>query len=124
MIIATVTAIMILMGGVGFSFGIFHEAARETIDDPVRVAQLEEITDRADDVYKAIFKDIEKHGQIIAEMSKRYDLTRQEMRDQLQLIDIKNDMHQETFIALRYQAKARVSREEWEAMYKEVEKRK
>lgn len=121
MIIAIITTITILIyGGSGFSFVGFKDAVEEVIKDKSRVKQIIIITEKADKELKALNENIDTSSKELAKMNRNYDLARQEVENFFELDDIRHKAFQETFIALRFQAKKLMSQEEWEAMYAKI----
>jgi hypothetical protein len=117
MIIGTITLIMLLLGGGGFSFDVFHDAAKDVIADKQIVKQIKVVTKSANKEMKAWGKDVKEISKQIAEMNRNYDLTEAEMAAYLKWTDTRRDAFQEKLIKLRFEAKNLVSRAQWEAMY-------
>ncbi len=112
---------MMLLGGGGFSFDVFHDAAKDVIADKQIVSQIKAVTKSADKEMKAWGKDVKKISKEFAEMNRNYDLTEAEMNAYLKGVDTRRDAFQDKLIKLRFQARNLVSREQWEAMYAKTE---
>ena len=122
MIIGIVTIISLMLGGGGFSFDVFKDAAEEVIANKQIVRQIEAITENADDELKAWNEDAKQISKHLAKMNQEYDLTPAELQTYLAYADSRREAFQEKLIQLRFQARGLMSQKEWEAMYAKVEK--
>jgi DNA integrity scanning protein DisA with diadenylate cyclase activity len=118
MIIATITVIMMLMnGGIGFSFDIFNVGVEEVVKDKDRAKQVISITKEADKEVKALSKDLNKMSKELIELNSDYDLTRDDMDKFYEKNDKRRIAFQEKIIKLRFKAKDLMSENEWNAAY-------
>jgi hypothetical protein len=116
MIIAAITALLVLFGGGIFTFDSVRDAAEEVIKDRDRAKQVAAITEQADDEIKSFSENLEKLSEQLVEMNRNYDLTRAEI-DAVSLQAKKNrTAFFEKYIELRFQMKDLMTAEEWQAM--------
>ncbi len=121
MIIATVTVLMFLFGGAGFSFDVYKDAAAEVIKDKDRVKQIKAITKEADKKMKSLNKYFNKTSKELVEIVTRSDSTREEVNIYFDKVEKRREEFQEELIKLRFRAVNLTSRQEWEAMYAKIE---
>ena len=123
MIIATITAIVFLFGGGMFSFEVFKDSADKVLNDKDRVKQLKVITKEADKELKSLDRYINDQSKKLVTLNTNYDMTREELDVFLAQGDQYREQFQERLIELRFQAKNLLTREEWEAMYEQIDKK-
>lgn len=123
MIIATITAILVIFGGGMFSFDVFKDSADKVLKDKDRVKQIKVITKEADKELKLLSKSIINESKKLVTLNSNYDMTREELDTFIAQQDQYREQFQERLIELRFQAKALLNREEWEAMYAQVDKK-
>ena len=122
MIVATMTLIVLVLGGgSGFSFDMYRKAAEEVIQDKQIVKKIKSVTKAADKEMKNWQKEANKIAKQIVEMNQNYDLARTDIEPFLNQVDSRRNKFQEKLIQLRFQAKDLMSHEEWEAMYAQLE---
>ena len=122
MIIGIVTLISVMVGGGGFSFDVFTDAAKDVIADKQIVRQIEAVTENADDELKSWNEDAKEISKHLAKMNQEYDITPAELHSYLAYADSRREAFQEKLIQLRFQARDLMSHKDWEAMYAKVEK--
>ena len=120
MIIATLTALMLLFGGAGSSFDVYRDAAAEVIKDKDRVKQIKVITKQADKKRKSLEKYFNKTSKELVGIITRPDLNVEEVNTYFDEVEKRREEFQEEMIKLRFQAKNLTSRQEWEAMYAKI----
>ena len=125
MIIATVTAIMILFhGGAGmFSFSIFEKGVKQEIADQTRAKQIRKIIDEADDEIKAFTKGLNKDAKELLDLTTNFDTSREALSRFALRADQDRDEFQERLIKLRMQIKSLTTEDEWTAIYAETRAR-
>ena len=123
MIIATITAIMLFFGGGMFSFDVFKDSADKVLKDKERIKQIKVITKEADKELKLLSKSINNESKKLVTLNANYDLTREELDNFIAQQDQYREQFQKRLIEWRFQAKALLNREEWEAMYAQVDKK-
>ena len=124
MIVATITAIMILFNGVaGFSFAIFNEGVKNQIHDKDRAKQIMTLTKAADKKVKALTKDLNKASEQFVKLNSDYDITREELDNFLNEFDKRRMEFQDQIIELRLKARDLMTPEEWEAVYAEAKQK-
>jgi hypothetical protein len=116
MIIAAITALVVLLGGGIFTFDSVRDAAEEVIKDKDRAKQVAAITEQADAEIKSFTENLEKLSEQFVEMNRNYDLTRAEI-DAVSLQAKKNrTAFLKKYVELRFQMKELVTADEWQAM--------
>jgi hypothetical protein len=121
MVVATLTAITILIfavgGGDGFSFGVFEGGVKDFVSDRHRAKQIIAITDQADKEVEALTKDFKKASKELTKLNSNYDATRGEFKEFLDQLDERRAKFQERIIELRLKARDLMTQEEWQAVY-------
>ncbi len=117
MLIAAITVFTLLFGGGIFSFDYVGDAAKEVIQDKDKAKQVVAITKQADKEFKSFTKNVNKLSEQLVLMNKDYNLTRAEVDAFYIQTDKRRRAFLEKFVELRFQAKNRVTAEEWQAMY-------
>ena len=107
----------------GLSFDVFKDSADKVLKDKDRVKQIKVITKEADKELKLLSKSIINESKKLVTLNSNYDMTREELDTFLAQQDQYREQFQERLIELRFQAKALLNREEWEAMYAQVDKK-
>ena len=106
MSLAIVTLIVLMLGGgVGFSFDMYRKAAGDVIQDKQIVKQIKSVTKAADKEMKNWQKDANKIAKQIVEMNQNYDLARTDVEPFLNQVDSRRNEFQEKLIQLRFQAR-------------------
>jgi hypothetical protein len=122
MVIATITAITVLIfavggGGGGFSFGVFKPGVKDCVSDKHRAKQIIAITKKADKEVKALTKDLNKVSKKLIKLNSNYDATRGDLKEFLDQLDGRRMKFQERIIDLRFKARNLMTPEEWQAVY-------
>ena len=119
MIIATIAAITILMGGGAgiFSFDIFKSGAENYVNDPARLKQIEMVIENADDEVKAFNKKLKKSSKKARKLNANFEASRADLEDFLAYADIDRMVFQERLIIQRMKLKKLVSEDEWRRIY-------
>jgi hypothetical protein len=125
MVIATITAITVLIfavggGGGGFSFGVFKPGVKDCVSDKHRAKQIIAITKQADKEVEALTKDFNKVSKELTKLNSNYGATRGELKKFLDQLDGRRAKFQERIIELRMQARDLMTPEEWQAVYAKV----
>jgi hypothetical protein len=122
MVIATITAITVLIfavggGGGGFSFGVFKPGVKDHVSDKHRAKQIIAITKQADKEVEALTKDFNKVSKELTRLNSNYDATGEELKKFLDQLDGRRAKFQERIIDLRFKARNLMTSEEWQAVY-------
>ena len=119
MIIATVTAIMILFNGHAgsFSFDIFSAGVEKKITDKARVKQIEKVLEEADDMVEAHNKSLKKASKKLLKMTTAYTTTRHDLNDFVTRIDRDEAAFEDRLIQQRMKFTSLVTEDEWNAIY-------
>jgi septal ring factor EnvC (AmiA/AmiB activator) len=122
MVIATITAITVLIfavggGGGGFSFGVFKPGVKDHVSDKHRAKQIIAVTKQADKEVEALTKDLNKVSKELTKLNSSYDATRGELKQSLDQLDERRAKFQERIIDLRFKARDLMTQEEWQAVY-------
>ena len=123
MIIATITAIIFIFSGGMFSFDVFKDSADKVLKDKDRTKQIKVITKEADKALKSLVNNINDHSKKLVSLNANYNMSREDLDAFLSQGDQYREQFQERLIELRFQAKNLLTREEWEAMYAQIEKK-
>ena len=122
MVIATITAITVLIfafggGGGGFSFGVFKPGVKDHVSERHRAKQIIAVTKQADKEVEALTKDFKKASKGLTKLNLNYDATRGELKEFLDQLDERRAKFQERIIELRLKARDLMTQEEWQAVY-------
>ena len=122
MIIATVTAIMILFNGHAgtFSFDIFASGVQESITDKKRVKQIEQILKEADDLVKAENKKLKKTSKKLLKLTAAYTTTRKELSEFQARVEQQETAFERRMIQQRMKFTDLVTEDEWNAIYAHI----
>ena len=122
MVIATITAITVLIFAVGggeggFSFGVFKPGVKDHVSERHRAKQIIAVTKQADKEVEALTKDFKKASKGLTKLNLNYDATRGELKEFLDQLDERRAKFQERIIELRLKARDLMTQEEWQAVY-------
>jgi regulator of sigma D len=123
MLIATITAIMILMGGGGplFNLDIFKDVLKEQIDDKERRKELLAEAEDANEALKTYRKDLKDTGEKLVTVNKNYYASRNELDAVAALADQRRLDTIRQILDARYNLIEKMTKEEWDAMYAGVD---
>jgi len=123
MLIATFTAIMILMGGGGvlFNFDIFKDVVKDQIEDKDLRKELVADMDNANTALKTYNKDMKDLGKKVAKTNAHYYSTEGEFSALTALADTKRLDTIRQMLDARYALIEKMTPEQWDAMYAGVD---
>ncbi len=118
MIIATVTAIILLMGGGGFSFeDALKPLAEQAILDKDLRKQVLAVAKEMDKERKDLAKHLKETSKELNEKNKNYDTTPEDFSMRYAKSDQAREKAQNNVIELRFKMKELLTAEQWEALF-------
>ena len=116
MIIAAVSALVLLFGGGDFSFDHIAKAAEEVIQDKDTAGQVIAITEQANESLVAFNEKLQEHGKQYAELNADYLATREELQAMANEISKGRRQFLEQLVAFRFQLQDLVTADEFQEM--------
>jgi hypothetical protein len=127
MLIATITALVIMFGG-GASFSFekaFKPFVKDTIEDKARREQILDVTKQADDEVKQFKKEVDEvWSKDLKRILSDYDATEEDFRRFVTRADQSRLIAQQRILDLRFEVIKLMTEDEWNAMYKAVEEKR
>ena len=123
MLIATFTAIMILMGGGSplFNFDMFKDVVKDQIEDKELRKELVAEVDKANKALKTYHKDMEDLGKKFVKTNAHYHSSRNDIDGLTGLADAKRLDTIRQLLDARYALIDKMTKEQWDAMYAGVD---
>ena len=126
MVIATVTALSILLfGGSSFSFEKYYkEFVKNVIEDKPRREQIIDLAKRADEKQKQYNKEVRKvWAEDVKSVFKNFDSTEEDYRSVIASANQSRTAMQQGVLDIRFDVVKLMTEEEWKAMYDQIRKK-
>lgn len=119
MLIAIFTAIFVLFGSLGLSGK--SDALKEAVKDKERRKELLSISDQLSDEISLLQQEAGKHFRVLESVHKIYNSTAADFDAATQQLAADQEKRTEAILDAREAAKARMTEEEWNAVFKAQE---
>ena len=126
MLIATITALSILLfGGGSFSFEKYYkEFVNDVIEDKPRREQIVDLAEKADEKQKQYKKEVEKvWAKDVKSAFRNFDSTEEDYRAVISKANQSRIAMQQEVLDVRFDVAKLMTEEEWNAMFDEIRKK-